>query len=302
MTYVARARETTIRESLRECAPLVEKVGQGEWNFILNNGSALLVSACATEHWLHLDAPLRCDAAQGGLDAWHLLKLNRGLGGLSKLALLQPGQTALRVRAEIPLDEDVDLQRRLLEACAGLKSAAGRLHGEEKEELTRVDSLAATEEWKKEQDGSELQTLCAEAGWKFTERGQGKLAVELETRTGFYQAIMEERAEGAVSVAVEVARDATFGENSRRAIGTLLLRASAHIKLARAVVFDGGEGSAAASFETLFQTRPCAAEVNHALSALAVACGLCGGAAEAMRDEAVAANYLAAQGLKLKLN
>jgi hypothetical protein len=300
VTYVARARKTTITESLRQCAPLVERVGQGEWNFILNNGSALLISARACEHWLHLDAPLGSATAQG-LDAWQLLKLNRGLGGLSKLALLQPGQTALRVRAEIPLDEGVDLQRRVGEACAGLKSAAGRLHGEEKEELTRVDSSATTEEPKEEQEGSGLQTLCAEAGWKFTERMQGKLAVELETRTGFYQAIVEERAGGAVSVAVEVASDSALGENSRRAIGTLLLRASAEIRLARAVVRDGGEGSAA-SFETLFQTRPCAAEVNHALSALAVACGLCGGAAEAMRDEAVAANYLAAQGLKLKLN
>jgi hypothetical protein len=289
-----------IGESLRKCAPLVERVGQGEWNFILNNGSALLVGARATEHWLHLDAPLRCDVAQG-MDAWQLLKLNRGLGGLSKLALLEPGQTALRVRSEIPLDEDVDLQRRVGEACAGLKSAAGRLHGEEKEEPTRFDSLATQEEQQERPGGSELQTLCAEAGWKFTERAQGKLAVELETRTGFYQAIVEERAGGAVSVAVEVASDASFGENSRRAIGTLLLRASAEVRLARAVVRDEGQGSAA-SFETLFQTRPCAAEVNHALSALAVACGLCGGAAEAMQDEVVAGNYLAAQGLKLKLN
>jgi hypothetical protein len=300
VTYVARARETAITESLRKCAPLVERVGQGEWNFILNNGSALLVGARACEHWLHLDAPLRCDAAQG-LDAWQLLKLNRGLGGLSKLALLQPGHTPLRVRSEIPLDEDVDLQRRVGEACAGLKSAAGRLHGEEKEELTRIDSLATAEGPKEEQGGAELGALCAEAGWKFTERTQGKLAVELETRTGFYQAIMEESAGGAVSVAVEVASDDVLGENSRRAIGMLLLRASAEVRMARAVVRDKGEGSAA-RFETLFQTRPCAAEVNHALSALAVACGLCGEAAEAMRDEAVAGNYLAAQGLKLKLN
>jgi hypothetical protein len=266
----------------------------------LNNGSALLVGARADEQWLHLDAPLRCAVAQG-LDAWQLLKLNRGLGGLSKLALLQPGQTALRVRAEIPLDEDVDLQRRVGEACAGLKSAAGRLHGEGKEELTRVDSLAAIAEQKESPGGAELGALCAEAGWKYTERAQGKLAVELETRTGFYQAIVEERAGGSVSLAVEVASDAVLGDNSKRALGTLLLRASAEVRLARAVVRDGGEGSAA-SFETLFQTLPCAAEVNHALSALAVACGLCGGAAEAMRDDAVAGNYLDAQGLRLKLN
>jgi hypothetical protein len=304
VSNVARAREVAIAESLRKCAPLVERVGQGEWNFILNNGSALLVGASICEHWLQLDAPLG-NAVADRQDAWRLLKLNQGLGGLSKLALLpqhgpKPGQTALRVRAEIPLDEDVDLGRRLHEACAGLKSAAGRLHGEEKEELTRAYSLVTPEGAERESE-SELRSLCEETGWKFTERTPRKLAVDLETRNGFYQAIVEEHVGGAITVSVEVASNTAFGEKSKRAIGTLLLRASAEVRLVRAVVSEGGEG-AQASFEALFQTSPCAAELGHALSALAVACGLCGGAAEAMQDEVVAGNYLAAQGLKSKPN
>jgi hypothetical protein len=290
VTYALRARESAIGKQLGKCASLVERAGQGEWNFILNNGSMLLATARVREHWLHLDAPLKMDASQGR-DAWQLLELNRDLGGLSKLALLH-GQSALRVRAEIPLDEDVDLQTRLREACAGMKAASGRLHGERKEELARVDSLTASAELDAT-GGSWLRQRCEESGWKFTERTPAKLAVDLEVGSGFYQAIVEEKAGGAVSIAVELTSDAAFGEHSKRAIGWLLLRASAEVRLARAVIEETSE-AASASFEALFQTRPCAAELGHALSALAVACGLCGQEAVMMRDEVVAKNYLAA--------
>ncbi|MDT4953910.1 MAG: hypothetical protein QOJ02_2048 [Acidobacteriota bacterium] len=297
MSYVLRARESAIGELLEKCASLVERVGQGEWNFILNNGSMLLTSARVREHWLHLDAPLKAGTARS-LDAWQLLQLNQNLGGLSKVALLHGQQpAALRVRAEIPLDEDVDLQARLSEACAGMKAAAGRLHGEEKEEQTRADSLTGSDE-PDLPEHSELRNLCEESGWKFTERTATKLAVDLEARSGFYQAIVEEQPGGAVSVAVELASGAVFGESSKRAIGTLLLRASAEVRLARGVVKERDEG---ASFEVLFQTTPCAAELSHALSALAVACGLCGQEAVMMQDEFVAKNYLASQGLLMKL-
>jgi hypothetical protein len=286
-----------VGEALGKCAPLVESAGRGEWNFILNNGSMLLVTARSDGDWLHLDAPLgeATAAAAGGGDAWRLLKLNQGLGGLSKLALTR-GPQGLRARAEIPLDEDVDLQRRLREACAGLKAAAGRLHGEGKVAAAKASSLSGAQGG----EASELRGLCAESGWKFTERAAGKMAVDLETRSGFYQAIVEERGGGAVSAAVEFAAGATFGEESKRAIGALLLRASGVVRMARAVVKEEGEG-AGAGFEALFQTRPSAAELCHALSALAVACGLCGQATLAMRDEFVAGNYLAAQGLRAKL-
>jgi hypothetical protein len=290
-----RTREFSIGESLEKCASLVERVGQGEWNFILNNGSMLLASARVSENWLHLDAPLKNGMARNQ-DAWQLLGMNQGLSGLSKVAFL-PGQSTPRVRAEIPLDEDVDLQRRLREACAGLKAAAGKLHGE-KEDQARAYSTASSHE-PEHVDAQELRNFCTESGWKFTERAATKLAVDLGARSGFYQAIVEEQAGGAVSIAVELTRDTgVIGEISKRALGTLLLRASSVVRLARGSVREGGEG---ASFEVLFQTRPSAAELSHALSALTVACDLCGQEVVAMQDEFVAKNYLAAQGLLTNL-
>ena len=296
MSYSLRARDLIVCETLEKCASLAERAGQGEWNFILNNGSMLFVGARACEHWLHLDAPVGKGTALGH-DAWRLLQLHQGLGGLSKLALPH-SQSSLRLRAEIPLCEDVDLRTRLSEACAGLKATAGRLHGEAKTARPQAYSSSISQE-KERTDTASLQQLFEESGWKFTERTQTKLAVDLEAGNGFYQAIVEEQANGAVSVSVELARDTSFGESSKRAIGALLLRASAEIRMARAVIKEGEEG-ATAGFEALFQTAPCAAELDHALSALAIACRLCGQAIAAIQDESIAKNYLAAQGLLVK--
>lgn len=298
MSYVLRAREFVIGESLHKCASLVEEVGPGAWNFILNNGSMLLVNARADEQWLHLDAPVAIDkkGGTGGAkhdakhDPWQLLKLNQGLGGFSKVAFL-PGQSTPRVRAEISLDEEVDLAQRLREACAGLKVAAGKLHGEKREEHVGAGPLSRATE---DESSTVLKRLCEESGWKFTERSGPMLAVDLETRSGFYQAQVAEQFGGAISLTVELTGAASPSEKSKQAIGTMLLQASALVRLSRATVRET-EAGATASFEVLFQTPPCAAEFGHGLSALAVACGLCGHAGEAMWDETVASHYLAAQ-------
>jgi hypothetical protein len=302
--YLSQAREAVIGESLNKSASLVEHLGKGEWNFILNNGSTLLVSARADESWLHLDttsgsAPLN--------DLWELLKLNQGLGGLSKLALLS-GQATPRLRAEIPLDEEVDLPQRVREACVGLKAIAGKLHGEKVvdtlaanrpiAERPQVALAAATKESEKGNQ-SDLQRLCEESGWKFTERSDSKLTVDLETRSGFHQAQIEARAGGAIALTAEVTRAAPLGPNSKQATGMMLLLASARVRLGRATARETETG-AITSFETLFQSRPCPAEFNHALSALAIACELSGHAVAAMSDDIVARHYLAANEREIK--
>lgn len=290
MSYQMRTREVAIHESLKKCAPLVEADGQAKWNFILNNGSMLLVTAQADDDWLHLLAPL--DAQATRVDAWQLLRLNHQLAS-GKFALL-PGEDAAHLRAEIPLDEEVDITRRLQEACAGFKAAAGSLHGEKMKEHARPFPVIGSTETS-QQKASELTRLCQEAGWQFTERSATKLAVDLEVGDGFYQAMIEERANGEVLVFVELARDESFGEWSRRAMGAMLLRASGIVRFTRAALSET-DGHAAALFETMFPTMPCAVELDHALSALSIACRLCGHEVAAMKDEAVARNYVAAQG------
>lgn len=290
MSYQTRTREFAIGELLEKCAPLVEAVGRRKWNFILNNGSMLLVTAQANDEWLHLQASLEPKAA-ADVDAWKLLQLNHQLG-LSRFALL-PGERGAHLRAEIALDEEVDLARRLHEACAGLKAGAGRLHGEKPAEHEKL-SPAITIDAAAPKGGPELQHLCREAGWQFTEKSATRLAVELEAGDGFYQAVIEERPGGEVLVSIEVARDEAFGEWSRRALGAMLLQACGVVRLTRAAIRETG-GQATALFEVLFPTMPCAVELGHALSALSLSCRLCGREVAAMQDERVARNYLAAQ-------
>lgn len=307
-TYQTRGTEFVVGETLKKCAAMVEPTGKGSWDFILSNGSALLVSARADEGWLHLDAPL--DGGALGAGAWRLLSLNRRLGGLAKLAL-PTGRRDAHLRAEITLDEEVDVARRLREACAGFKAVSGVLHGEKlTTEATRYAKIettataaasdeAASDEAEK---ASELRRLCEETGWRFNEKSATKLAVELEARGVFHQVAVERRTGGVVSLSVELAGEEFFSEAFKRAAGELLLRASAAIKLVRASV-DEGEGRASAGFEVVFPSAPCAAEFGHALAALAVACGLCGREAAAMRDERVAERYLSMRarfGLKEK--
>lgn len=293
MTYLPKAKEVLIGESLTKCASLVECVGQGAWNFILNNGSTLRVNARADEHWLQLDVPTNGKEFPRH-DAWQLLKLNQQGAGLSKLAL-PSGSLMPHMRVEIPLDDEVDLRKRLTEACGSLKKTAGRLHGEVKPAKgSEANFLTGDQKATTAVAGTALKRMCEETGWKFSERSDAKVAVDLETRNGFYQALVEEHAGGAISFKAELTRSPVCGERSKHAVGTMLLRASALIRLARATVSETEEG-ATASVETFFPSSPNAAEFAHALSALAVACNRFGRTADALWNEVVAEHYLAAQ-------
>jgi hypothetical protein len=293
-----RTREFAINESLKKCAPLVQTIGRAKWDFILNNGSMLLVKAQADDEWLHLQAALEIDAAHA-CDNWKLLQLNHQLDA-GKFALSKGEETA-HLRAEIPLEDEVDLQRRLLEACAGFKVAAGCLHGEKSKERAKLYPLIGPDEAGEQKSASELARICRDSGWQFTERSEGKLAVELEAVDGFYQAMIEEQPAGEVRVFVELARDESFGEWSRRALSAMLLRASGLVRFARAAISEDG-GQEAALFEVMFQSLPSVVELSHALSALSIACRLCGREVTMLRDERIAKNYVSAQKLIKRLN
>jgi hypothetical protein len=65
------------------------------------------------------------------------------------------------------------------------------------------------------------------------------------------------------------------------------------VRLARATAEERA-GRTAVRFEVVFVSPPCAAEMAHALSALSVACRLCGREAKVLQqDEGAAEEYLA---------
>jgi len=139
-----------------------------------------------------------------------------------------------------------------------------------------------------------LRELCAEAGWECTERRGGGLLVNLEVPGSFHQAMLERTARGQVVLATQLAAcDGTTPRLCRHALGLLLLRACAVIRMARAAAHISG-AEAAPRFEVVFDSAPCASELRHALCALSAACRLCGQEAEVLQaDERVAREYVA---------
>lgn len=299
MTYLTNNRESRIFESLKQCAPSARELGGGRWSFALANGKSFGVTARAVEEWLMLYAPLTDRVERGQL--WDLIRLNATLDGPTKFVLM-PDNRSVHLRADIPLlDEedfegeqentrDDDLTRRVLEACAAMKSAFRRFRG--KNEGDHRDSSSPLDSEAEAGGGAEdLKRRCEDSGWAFVERSAGKLVFDLEARGGFYQATVEQQRAGA-HVSVELARWEALGELSRQALAALLLKTGGRLKLARPSV-DENEAHVAARFEIRFGAMPAPVELKHALSALSIACTLCGREARVIQDEVIARDYLA---------
>jgi len=299
VTYAAKTRENQIAMALGRCAASVKQAGSGHWEFALANGKPLGVSARLFEEWLLLDAPMTDRIARDGW--WHMLRLNATLQGLSKFVLM-PDARSVHLRADIPLPEDEDsesdcgsqldgvLTTRLLETCAGLKAAYRSFRSEKMSEHSMPASRVNPEGPGKNRV-DELRRLCGDAGWPFIERSAGKLMIDLDVRSGFYQAAVEQQEEGA-EVAVEIVRSEALGETSRQALSLLLLGTGALVRLARPSI-EEKENQIVMRFEVRFTTTPTAVELAHAFSSLSVACAMSGREARALQDEVIARDYLA---------
>jgi hypothetical protein len=298
--YPANRRDSRILGSLKKCAASVEQIGAGRWNFELVNGKSFAGIAQTFDEWLVLDAAVTDRIARR--EMWDLLRMNSMVEGPGKFVLM-PDNRSVRLRADIPLiddeygendregESDDNLALRLSEACAGLKEAFRNFRGQKNEHAIPQ----ARSEDAEESSGQVLHRLCSDAGWSFTERSAGKLAVDLDARGGFYQALIEQRNGGAY-VSVEVALCDALGATSRQAMSVLLLKTGALVRLARPSI-EENETQIAARFEVRFATRPGAVELGHALSSLSVACSLCGREVWAIKDEGIARAYLAIAGI-----
>ena len=284
------SRQTIVGTCLEKCAAAVQEIGAGRWSFVLSNGTLVPAVAQADEDWLIVEAPVadwkRDDRSRPS--AWTWLGLNARLEGVTKIARL-PDDDSLRVRADIALDDDVDLVARLREACAGLVLASesiGEGGGHVSEHGGTREAAAST---------IDLASLCRDAGWTFAEREGGRVAVDLGIRGGPGQALIEQHADGAVRASVALASCDDVTPSSGDALGVFLLTACGIVRLARAAVQEE-EAARVPRFEVRYAAPPVSAEIGHALSALSVACALFGREAQALRDDRVARTYLSMRG------
>lgn len=294
------AAAATVEKGLLEAGTELRKLGPASWRCVLSNGTTVRVGARLDSEWLSMSARLsRGPGAGMGIDPWALLEANTGLAGSVKLAVL-PVDPGLFIRAELPVGPTAGLDLRVLQACAGFKQAAALYFRLTKQGNVEIPcATRAVKDAALESEHIDLPGLAGEAGWEVTERPDGTHLVTLDLPNEFAQAQVGTGEGGTVRVATEIPPcSGTPSPCCRKALGVLLLRVSGAVRLARAAAErstgDGSDG-AGGCFEVVFDSRPCAAELDHALAALSVACRLSRREARLLvSDERIAAAYLRA--------
>jgi hypothetical protein len=251
----ASSREADIGEALAKCAHAVDQRGLGRWRFVLSNGTELAVRARAADGWLALDAPLG-GGPSPELDPWALLRRNARLAGGTRFALAGADR-GLHLRADVPLDDEVDVRGRVLEACAGFKSAGA----------PQPDGIAGVAP-----GDPGLADLCRETAWEIVERESGRIAVSLDVPGTYQQAMVESRGGAGVAVTAPVADEGTARPTSicAQAVGVLLLRLCGAVRMVRAAG-SIEDTEVEPRLEVVFPNRPEPRELGHAFGALSLA-------------------------------
>jgi hypothetical protein len=270
-----------IADGLRRFADALEPVDDRGWKVAIRNGTTVALSARVEGKWLLLDAPLR----HAGVSRRDLLVLNGRLEGAAKVAR-PPSGGEPRLRAELPVpgDEEIDFVPALAATFLGFRTALGWLHG------ARDEQRAMTEGQAMPIDSVALQRLCEGSGWAWSERSGARVAVALETEHGAPHAELAHEPDGDLRVHVSVGAETLLpapradDPGTAEATERFLLAACGAVRMARAALDEGGR----ARFEVRLAADAASRQLEHALSALSVAWGLCARELLALQDPELA--------------
>ena len=257
--------------ALAEFSVVAQEPLHGRWDLIQRG---TMIAVTIEDGWLVMIAPLTCAG-----EPRELLGKNAALPGHVKFALSPEG--GLQLRAEIPLDEDAGPLIR--KARDGFDAALAALAGEKCVPIANETPRPVSQD--------DLKRLCDDAGWIATPRGDDACVVELECPGAFHQATLVANG-GGVRASVPLAKCDESAADSVAATGHFLLTAAGVVRMARPIL-EFSEGRVIPAFEVSFSAMPAAAHLAHALSALSVACQLCGEEAKALHDTNVAGEFLA---------
>jgi hypothetical protein len=284
--------EVRVARALGAFSDFMEQLGPGSW--ISEGGRSGVAFAARIDcEWLCLRA--ECIPAVSWDDdaRWSLLGMNGVCCGGAKIAL-DTTVTRLFLCADIPLDDDSDPTRRVVQACVGLEQAAAMLRGAELHSgghgtLAHPSGGAPLRPLPA---GRDLASLCSAAQWPGIERESGVVAVDLGVRDPVCRALLQVRSDGRIAASVDLEGDPVGDDGPppvcRQALAMLLLRMNGSVRMARATVAGG-----APRIEVVFDDAPAPVELRHALAALSVACRITAREAEILaRHEDVARRYL----------
>jgi hypothetical protein len=283
---------------LEPCAVEVREAGRDRWKFELPGEVSLAVTAWRNKEWLWLRAALARSTkrlAPELLD--RLVRQNRELVGGAKFTLADD-PPRLYVSAEIPMDEeDADLGPRLAAVCEAFRQAAESLAaGQRAADANPAAAQIAGGEAPSRALDRERLALCEATGWPLSRRAGDQVAIELDAPGLFCQATAEPKGERGLQLGFDLASVPPSGDAGRHALNVFLLHASHVVRMARATARTVG-GATVYGWEVSLDRVAGAGEVQHALSALSVACRLSVREIQALeQDETTARSYLMLRG------
>jgi hypothetical protein len=272
-------RVESLEAALRVAALDVVRIGAGRWSFALSNGLATSGRARMVDSWLDLTVAIPETIPAPEADAEWWLRFN-AWSRRPVSAARSPLTRKTELRTDVGLDA-CDIAERVASACQELREALHDLaYGEQSDRLAAVREPVT-------QEG--IEGLLSEAGWSDLSRVAGDLAIGLATSSGLFPA----RFDAALGeFKVDLADLADYTSAGRRSLAILLLTLPSVVRSTKGVVAER-EASTVASLVSPVGFHPSAAALDRSLSALSVACRLAGREVRALRDERLAASFLA---------
>ncbi len=268
----------------------------GQWRLALPKRKG---TARIDNHWLVLELRLR---RRRKLAPFALLERNAELRGNAKHVML--GDASIRLRVDVPvrgvpIRGPLGIATPIREAVAALAHAGSVGVGEDRGggrgggggallplaptvcEPSGLASSVAVER-------ADLTRLCGESGWPYEQRSGESVSVDLEVSgRAFYQAIVSHQPSDRIRLRVDLVRggEVAGAEQHKLAVAVLLLSVNGVVRMARGVIRQMDQRFSA-GFEASLSRRPSLAEFVHALSALSIACDMCGREVEALMEDA----------------
>ncbi len=283
--------DADVLTALNQQASRVEQVGPGRWRLRLRNGAAHQGTARVEAGWLTVDIE---PAGRQPADPWAMLLATAEAPAGVKLTMDEAcGTSHLLGELSLALDETCELDQRVGELLGGVKDFLAASKGG-KQPTAHEGGASSAVASAPPGPAPAAAELCREAGWPFTERSEGRVAVMLELQRQPFQAVVEPRPNGALVASVTLAsgREPPCDPH-RRALALLLLSASRSVRLVRAAAVEEADGRFEARLEVALRFGAGAGDLADALSALSVACRWCGPEVELVHESSlIAETYL----------
>ncbi|MGH7467140.1 MAG: hypothetical protein ACRENP_04055 [Longimicrobiales bacterium] len=275
--------------ALRQCAfGVVHRSAPATWRFQLRNGKPLAVRATRSGEWLRLTTAARPERAPDL--PWRLLALNAQLPSSAK-ATFEWRNRSTYVCVDVCLAAEDSSAHRLNAACSSLLEAGASLAS-----IGEDPPLQARDRRLDDAIAEQCCDLLNDGQWSWTERADEHLQIALPTRRGPAQAAITQSAD-AVCCHVQLVDTSPTSEICRQATSAFLLAATGSLRLVRAVRARKRERETV-GIEVMLAPRFTTDDLNTALLGLATASDLLGPEAAALRNDALASEYLAARALE----